>query len=291
MRDDLRNALDLELHRLKLTGPSRPQILTGLSTGFRDLDEATGGFHAGDLVVLAGTRRVGTTALALNVAENHSINHDHAVAFVAPDEDPRRLARRLLAGLGKMELANFAADAPRRRKAVRKASEKLEKAPLWLDTTLDTMPQVRGWIERLNRGRDDKDRVRLVVLDNATRVAPGEASLGAELKRLAADFRCTVLACMRTERDRARYQPAAPPTLDDAGATGYLVDHADTVLLLHREELSYPPTDRPGEADVIIAKHAESEGRVEVLAFMERYPRFANLAREGRHGYCCSCGS
>ena len=291
MTDALRNALDLELHRLKLAGPTRPQILTGLSTGFRDLDYATGGLHQGELIVLAGTPRAGVTTLALNIAENVALDHDHGVAFVAPDADARRLARLMLAGMARSSVDSLSTFPPSAGRRLRDAARRLERSPLRLETAIATAREAREWIEEINRGREDENRVRLVIVDETVRLAPDEHALGAELKQIAQDLRCTVLACKRIDRLRSSWF-TGPPKLADVGGGGRLADAADTVLILYREELDRPGTDREGEADVIVAKHPETEGRVEVLAFMEHYPRFANLWREQIEEWRqCSCGS
>jgi replicative DNA helicase len=261
--------------------------LTGTPSGFHDLDEVTGGFQPGNLIVVAARPAMGKSALVTNIAENAATEHGKSVALFSLEMSEAELAQRFLASQAKLDgkdLRRGRVKADRWPKVVR-ASEKLAAAPIFIDDSSDIgILEIRAKARRLHA----RNELGLLIVDYLQLVRPdagadsrveqvGQMSRG--LKILARELEIPVIAVSQLSRAVESRNPPVP-MLSDLRESGQIEQDADLVMFLYRDEYYNEGSDRPGEADVIVAKHRNGPNGQVALAFISRHPKFANLYRE-----------
>jgi replicative DNA helicase len=275
----------------KLEELSRKDIgLTGTPSGFSDIDDLTGGFQNGNLIVLAARPSMGKSTLATNIAENAAIDHGKPVALFSLEMSETELAHRFIASQAKVssdELRKGRVKADRWPKVLR-AVEKLAAAPIFIDDSSDIgVLEMRAKARRLHArhgglGLIVVDYLQLVRADGRSdsRVEQvGQISRG--LKILARELDIPVVAVSQLSRAvESRHPPV--PMLSDLRESGQLEQDADVVMFVYREEYYDQESERLGEADIIFAKHRNGPIGKVTLSFMPKYPRFASLYRD--HG-------
>jgi replicative DNA helicase len=268
---------------------SRESIaLTGTPSGFRDVDELTGGFQPGNLVVLAARPSMGKSALVINMAENAALDHGRGVALFSLEMAEAELAQRFIASRAKLNGDDLRKGRvkPETWPKVVRATQELASAPLYVDDSSDLgILDLRAKARRLHSKRP----LGLVIVDylqlmrheggrDASRVEQvGQFSRG--LKILARELGVPVIAVSQLSR-AVESRPDKRPLLSDLRESGQIEQDADLVMMIYRDEYYHDDSERPGEADVIIAKHRNGPVGSVSLAFMSRYPKFADLARE-----------
>jgi replicative DNA helicase len=272
----------------KLEELSRRDVgLIGVPSGFTDLDNLTGGLQAGNLIVLAARPSIGKSALATNIAENAAVNHGRSVALFSLEMSETELAHRFIASQAKLssdELRKGRVKADRWPQVLT-AVEKLARAALYVDDSSDIgILEIRAKARRL-QARHGLD---LVIVDYLQLMRPegradsrveqiGQISRG--LKILARELDIPVIAVSQLSRAvESRHPPI--PLLSDLRESGSIEQDADVVMFIYRDEYYNRESERPGEADVIIAKHRNGPVGELQLTFLSRYPKFANLYRE-----------
>jgi replicative DNA helicase len=275
----------------KLEELSRHDIgLTGTPSGFADIDDLTGGFQPGNLIVLAARPSMGKSTLATNIAENAAIDHGKPVALFSLEMSETELAHRFIASQAKVssdELRKGRVKADRWPKVLR-AVEKLAAAPIFIDDSSDIgVLEMRAKARRLHArhgglGLIVVDYLQLVRADGRadSRVEQvGQISRG--LKILARELDIPVVAVSQLSRAvESRHPPI--PMLSDLRESGQVEQDADVVMFVYREEYYDRESDRLGEADIIFAKHRNGPVGQVTLSFLPKYPRFASLYRD--HG-------
>jgi replicative DNA helicase len=284
IEDVLHEELD-KLHRLSLEGTS----LTGTPSGFKDLDEITGGFQPGNLIIIAARPAMGKSALVCNIAENASLQHDKPVALFSLEMAEAELAQRFVASQARIkgEELRKGRVAEQRWPKILDASQRLARAPLWVDDSSDVgMLEIRAKARRLHSQCDGGlgliivDYLQLMRTDSRwdNRVtAVGELSRG--LKILARELGVPVIALSQLSRAVEQRSPKRPQ-LSDLRESGNLEQDADLVMFIYRDEYYEADSERPGEADLIIAKHRNGAVGEVTLTFQKEYPRFMNYAGE-----------
>jgi replicative DNA helicase len=279
-----------KLHRLSIEKTS----LTGTPSGFKDLDEITGGFQPGNLIIIAARPAMGKSALVCNIAENAAVRHSKAVALFSLEMAEAELAQRFVASQTPIkgeELRKGRVAEPRWPKIL-KASQRLAAAPLWVDDSSDVgLLEIRAKARRLHGqcsgglGLILVDYLQLMRTDSRydSRVtAVGELSRG--LKILARELEVPVIAISQLSRAvEQRPEKKKVPQLSDLRESGNLEQDADLVMFIYRDEYYNEETERPGEADLIIAKHRNGAVGKVTLTFHKEYPKFMNYAGE-RYG-------
>lgn len=263
--------------------------LTGTPSGFKDLDLLTGGFQPGNLIVLAARPSMGKSTLATNIAENAAIDYDRPVALFSLEMSETELAHRFIASQAKVssdDLRKGQVRADRWPKVLR-AVEKLARAPIFIDDSSDIgILEIRAKARRLHMRRPLGliviDYLQLVRADGRTdsRVEQvGQISRG--LKILARELSIPVIAVSQLSRAVESRNPPKP-MLSDLRESGQVEQDADLVMFVYRDEYYNNESERPGEADVIIAKHRNGPVQVDgiPMAFQSRYPKFMNLYHE-----------
>jgi replicative DNA helicase len=262
--------------------------LTGTPSGFKDLDQITGGFQPGNLVIIAARPAMGKSALVCNIAENASLDYGKRVALFSLEMSEAELAQRFVASQASIhgdELRKGRVKEDRWPKIL-EAAERLSQAPLWVDDSSDVgLLEIRAKARRLHSkgeglGLIIVDYLQLLRTDSrweSNRVtAVGELSRG--LKILARELNVPVIALSQLSRAVESRSPKKPQ-LSDLRESGNLEQDADLVMFIYREDYYEPDTsERPGEADLIIAKHRNGGVGEVTLTFRREYPRFMNYA-------------
>ncbi|MDQ6841751.1 MAG: replicative DNA helicase [Actinomycetota bacterium] len=273
-----------KLHRLSVAKTP----LTGTPSGFKDLDELTGGFQPGNLVVIAARPSMGKSALVTNMAEN-AVLEGHAVALFSLEMSESELAQRFVASQARIhgeELRKGRVPETRWQKILA-ACQRLSDAPLWVDDSSDTgVLEVRAKARRLHHqvpgglGLIIIDYLQLMRHEGRVENRVEQVSqVSRGLKGLARELDVPVIALSQLSRAVEQRGGEKKPILSDLRESGAIEQDADLVMFIYREEYYLKEeSERPGEADLIIAKHRNGPVGDVVLTFQKEYPKFMNYA-------------
>jgi replicative DNA helicase len=274
-----------KLHRLSIQQTS----LTGTPSGFKDLDEITGGFQPGNLVILAARPSMGKSALVTNIAENAALEHKKPVALFSLEMSEAELAQRFVASQARIkgEELRKGRVAESRWPKILQACQRLTDAPLYVDDSSDVgILELRAKARRLHQQSDGG--LGLIIVDYLQLMRPdgrvenrveqvGQISRG--LKILARELDVPVIALSQLSR-AVEQRHDKKPILSDLRESGQIEQDADLVMFIFREEYYDKESEREGEADIIIAKHRNGALGDVVLTFQKEYPKFMNYAGE-----------
>jgi replicative DNA helicase len=266
-----------------------PQDVTGVATGFRDLDQMTSGFQAGDLVILAARPSMGKTALAINIAEHVALNEGLPVAVFSMEMGASQLAVRIVGSIGRIDQTHLRTGGltdeewPRLTEAI----EKLRTVSLHIDETPGlTVSELRANARRLARqcgklGLIVVDYLQLMsvsggMADENRATAVGEISRG--LKMLAKELQCPVIALSQLSRG-VESRTDKRPMMSDLRESGAIEQDADIIMFIYRDEYyTKEACKEPGVAEVIISKQRNGPTGTVKLAFINRITKFESLA-------------
>ncbi|MBV8989712.1 MAG: replicative DNA helicase [Solirubrobacterales bacterium] len=274
-----------KLHRLSVAKTA----LTGTPSGFKDLDEKTGGFQQGNLIVVAARPSMGKSALVCNIGEN-AVLAGHPVALFSLEMSESELAQRFVASQSRIKGDDLRRGrVPEHRwPKILEACQRLAQAPLFVDDSSDTgVLEVRAKSRRLHHQLEGG--LGLIIVDYLqlmrhegrvdSRVEQvGQISRG--LKGLARELGVPVIALSQLSRAVEQRGGDKKPLLSDLRESGAIEQDADLVMFIYREEYYDKDSERPGEADIIIAKHRNGPVGEVVLTFQKEYPKFSNYAGE-----------
>jgi replicative DNA helicase len=272
-----------------------PNDVTGVPTGFYDLDRMTAGFQAGDLIVLAARPSMGKTALAINIAEHVALNEGLPVAVFSMEMGAAQLAVRIVGSIGRIDQGHLRTgkltddEWPRLSEAI----EKLRTISLHIDESAGlTSSELRANARRLAR---QCGQLGLIVVDylqlmsgsssdgenRATEL--GEISRG--LKMLARELQCPVIALSQLNRS-VEQRPDKRPMMSDLRESGAIEQDADIIMFIYRDEYyTKDACKEPGVAEVIIAKQRNGPTGTVKLAFLKPITKFESLASGGGGDY------
>jgi replicative DNA helicase len=273
-----------KLHKLSEQGTS----LTGTPSGFKDLDELTGGFQPGNLIVIAARPSMGKSALVANIAENAAIDHKQSVALFSLEMSETELAQRFVASQARIkgEELRKGRVAEQRWPKILEASQRLADSQLYIDDTSDLgIIELRAKARRLHSQL--REGINLIIVDYLqlmraddrveSRVQQvGQISRG--LKILARELHVPVIALSQLSR-AVETRTDKRPLLSDLRESGQIEQDADLVVFIYRDEYYDENSERPGEADLIVAKHRNGALGDATLTFQKEYPRFISYAR------------
>ncbi len=265
-----------------------PNDVTGVPTGFYDLDRLTAGLQAGDLVVLAARPSMGKTAFAINIAEHVALNEGLPVAVFSMEMGAAQLAVRIVGSIGRIDQSHLRTgklsdeEWPRLTEAI----EKLRNISLHIDESAGlTSSELRANARRLAR---QCGQLGLIVVDylqlmsgssgseenRATEI--GEISRG--LKMLAKELKCPVIALSQLNRS-VEQRPDKRPMMSDLRESGAIEQDADIIMFIYRDEYyTKEACKEPGVAEIIIAKQRNGPTGVVKLAFLRAITKFESLA-------------
>jgi replicative DNA helicase len=270
--------------------------ITGVPTGFADLDRMTSGLQPGDMVVLAARPSMGKTAFAVNIAEHVALNEGLPVAIFSMEMGASQLAVRIVGSIGRVDQGHLRNgrltddEWPRLTEAI----EKLRNISLHIDETPGLSPsELRANARRLAR---QCGKLGLIVVDylqlmsgsgggsdenRATEL--GEISRG--LKMLARELQCPVIALSQLNRS-VEQRPDKRPMMSDLRESGAIEQDADIIMFIYRDEYyTKDACKEPGVAEVIIAKQRNGPTGTVKLAFLRNLTRFESLAIGSDDGY------
>jgi len=271
-----------------LYGRDNPSDITGIATGFTDLDRKTSGLHAGDLIIVAGRPSMGKTAFSINIAENVALDSKLPVAVFSMEMGAGQLAMRMLGSVGKLNQQDLRTGKLQDDDWGRltHALGKLNDAPIHIDESaaLSSL-ELRARARRLHR---QNNGLGLIVVDylqlmssNVGKVSENRATeiseISRSLKALAKELHVPVIALSQLNRSLEQ-RTDKRPVMSDLRESGAIEQDADLILFIYRDEVYNPDSQQQGKAEIIIGKQRNGPiGKVE-LAFRGEYTRFDNLA-------------
>ena len=261
--------------------------VTGVPSGFRDLDRLTSGFQPGNLVILAARPSMGKSALALCIAANLGVRSGTPVALFTLEMSKAEVTQRLMCSEAKVESNRVRSgkltqeDWPR----LTAACDKLMKAPIWVDDTGSiTMMELRSKARRLKAREPALGMIIVDYLQLMTSGATAEnrvqevSQISRNLKVLARDLDVPILALSQLSR-AVEQRHDKRPILSDLRESGSIEQDADLVFFVYRDEYyNGDESDQQGLAEVILAKHRNGPTDAVKLSFLKRYAKFADLA-------------
>ena len=265
---------------------SRGGVMTGVPTGFNDLDSLTNGLHPGQMVVIAARPAIGKSTLALDLARAASLKHGLTTVMFSLEMSRNEITMRLLSAearvpLHAMRTGQMGEDDWTR--LARRMSEVVD-APLFIDDSPNmSLMEIRAKCRRLKQ----RHNLRLVIVDylqlmsSPKRVENRQqevSEMSRSLKLLAKELDVPVIAISQLNRGPEQRNDKRP-LLSDLRESGSIEQDSDVVILLHREDAYEPESPRAGEADLIVAKHRNGPTAVVTVAFQGHYSRFVDMAR------------
>ena len=280
----LSDIMDGVLDEIEAIG-NREAGLYGVPTGFADLDELTNGLHAGQMIIVAARPAVGKSTIALDLCRAASIHNNLTSVFFSLEMTKSEITMRLLSAEAKVPLnhiRNGQLSEDDWTKLARKMGE-VSSAPVFIDDSPNmTMMEIRAKARRLKQRHD----LRLVVIDYMQLMTSGKkvesrqlevSEFSRQIKLLAKELEVPIIALSQLNRGPEQRSDKRP-MLSDLRESGSLEQDADMVILLHREDLYERESARPGEADLIVAKHRNGPTRDITVAFQGHYSRFVDMA-------------
>jgi replicative DNA helicase len=266
--------------------------ITGISTGFAELDRMTNGLHEAEMIVIAARPSMGKTALAMNIAEHVAINEKLPVAVFSLEMSSQQLVQRLLCSRARVNLQKVRDGflAERDFPSLTAAASKLAESQIYIDDSASlSILELRAKARRLKAQKD----IKLIVVDylqllrSTTRRAQDNRQLeiseiSSGLKGLAKELKVPVLVLAQLNR-QPEARTGGKPRLSDLRESGSIEQDADLVGLLVRPEIYEEDEDaraeKAGEAELIIAKQRNGPVGEVALTFLKEFTRFEDRAR------------
>ncbi len=261
--------------------------ITGIPSGFRDLDHLTSGFQPGNLIIVAARPSMGKSGLALGMAVELAVRRETPVALFTLEMSKSEVTQRLMCSEAKVESQRLRSGslAPDDWPRLTAACDRLAKAPVYVDDTGSiTMMEIRSKARRLkmrvpNLGLLIVDYLQLMTSGTSAENRVQEVSqISRSLKVLARDLDVPVLALSQLSR-AVEQRHDKRPILSDLRESGSLEQDADLVLFIYRDEYYNPDTtDQQGLAELHLAKHRNGPTGTVKLSFLKRFAKFSDLA-------------
>lgn len=258
--------------------------ITGVPTGFMDLDRMTSGLQPGDLVIVAGRPSMGKTAFSINIGENVAIDSGLPVAVFSMEMGGAQLAMRMLGSVGRLDQHRLRTgrlndeDWPRLTHAI----QKMNDVQIYIDETpaLSSI-ELRARARRLAR---QCGKLGLIIIDYLQLMAastPGEnrateiSEISRNLKGLAKELNCPVIALSQLNRSLEQ-RPNKRPVMSDLRESGAIEQDADVILFIYRDQVYNPDSPDKGTAEIIIGKQRNGPIGTVRLTFLGEYTKFDN---------------
>lgn len=265
-----------------------PNDVTGVATGFSDLDSMTSGLQPGELVIVAGRPSMGKTAFSINIAEHVAVEGNRPVAVFSMEMGGTQLAMRMIGSVGRLNQHNLRTGRLEDEDWSRMthALGRLNDAPIFIDETagLNAL-ELRSRARRLHRQNDGLglivvDYLQLMSSPNSRQSenrATEISEISRSLKALAKELHVPVVALSQLNRSLEQ-RPNKRPVMSDLRESGAIEQDADLILFIYRDEVYNPDSPDKGKAEIIIGKQRNGPiGKVE-LTFRGEYTRFENYA-------------
>jgi replicative DNA helicase len=260
--------------------------ITGVPTGFADLDKMTSGLQPGDLVIVAGRPSMGKTAFSVNIGENVAIDAGLPVAIFSMEMGGAQLAMRMLGSVGELDQHRLRTgklideDWPRLTLAI----QKMNDAQVFIDETPALNPiEMRARARRLSR---QCGKLGLIIVDYLQLMQgsqPGDnraaeiSEISRSLKGLAKELHCPVIALSQLNRSLEQ-RPNKRPVMSDLRESGAIEQDADVIIFLYRDEVYNPDSPEKGTAEIIIGKQRNGPIGAIRLTWRGMYTKFGNYS-------------
>jgi replicative DNA helicase len=280
----------------ELYNRDNPSEVTGVPTGFADLDTKTSGLQPGDLIIVAGRPSMGKTAFSLNIAENVALDANMSVAVFSMEMGATQLVMRMLGSVGKLDQHKLRTgrigedDWPR----LTHALGRLNDTPFFIDESPGlTAMEVRARARRLARQCKEDRPLGLIVLDYIQLMSgsgQGEnrateiSDISRSLKSLAKELHVPVIALSQLNRSLEQ-RPNKRPIMSDLRESGAIEQDADVILFIYRDEVYNPDSPDKGTAEIIIGKQRNGPIGTVRLTFLGEYTKFESYAGGMGGGY------
>ncbi|MES1191431.1 MAG: replicative DNA helicase [Steroidobacter sp.] len=283
----LRDLLGDMIDRLDMLHQNQGK-LTGVSSGFTELDRMTAGLQAGDLIVVAGRPSMGKTSFALNIGENAALGRNPVpVAVFSMEMSREQLGLRMVSSLGRINQGNLRTGnfGDEEWSRINGAINMMKTAPIYIDDTGALTPtEVRARARRLKRehglGLIIVDYLQLMqVPGNRENRATEISEISRSLKALAKELAVPVIALSQLNRS-VEQRTDKKPVMSDLRESGAIEQDADLIMMIYREEVYDQNTTRKGIADIIITKQRNGPTGEVQLTFLGEYTKFENLVSE-----------
>jgi len=255
--------------------------VTGVPSGFSDLDDMTSGFQKSDMIIIAARPSIGKTALALRMAEHCAVEKKVPVAIFSLEMAAEQLTQRMLVSRAKMNAQDVRRGFFKRDKwpDITAAASDLTVAPIFINDTPGLSPrQMRAISRRLKATHD----IGLIIVDYLQLMSIGTrraenrqqeiSEISRSIKGLARELKVPVIVCSQLNRE-VESRPGRRPQLSDLRESGAIEQDADVVMLLARPDF-YDVNDHPGQATIIVGKQRNGPTGEVSLTFLKDYTRF-----------------
>ena len=260
--------------------------VTGIPTGFADLDAKTAGLQGGDLIIVAGRPSMGKTAFSINMGENIAIDSGLPVAIFSMEMGGAQLVMRMLGSIGRLDQHKIRTGKLQDDdwQKLTYAVGKLNDAPIFIDETpaLNSL-ELRARARRLHR---QCGKLGLIIIDYIqlmSSVTSGEnratevSEISRSLKGLAKELNCPIVALSQLNRSLEQ-RPNKRPVMSDLRESGAIEQDADVILFIYRDEVYNPDSPDKGSAEIIIGKQRNGPIGTVRLTFLGEHTRFENYA-------------
>jgi len=261
----------------------RDGSMTGVPTGFTELDELTNGLHPGQLIIIAARPAIGKSTLGLDIARSAAIHHDMATIVFSLEMGRSEIAMRLLSAEASVGLQSMRKGTVHSQDwtTIAQTRGRINDAPLYIDDSPNmTLVEIRAKCRRLKQ----QVGLKMIIIDYLQLMTSGKrvesrqqevSEFSRALKLLAKELEVPVIAISQLNRG-AEQRADKKPALSDLRESGSIEQDADMVILLHRES-AYEADTRQGEADLIVAKHRNGPTRTVTVGFHGHFSRFVDL--------------
>ncbi len=266
-----------------------PNEVTGIPTGFHDLDQKTSGLQPGDLIIVAGRPSMGKTAFSINIGENVALNTGLPVAIFSMEMGGTQLAMRMIGSVGKLDQQKIRTGQLQDEDWLRltNAVGKLNDAPIHIDESgALTALELRARARRLHR---QCGKLGLIIIDYLQLMSGsggGEnrateiSEISRSLKALAKELEVPVIALSQLNRSLEQ-RPNKRPVMSDLRESGAIEQDADVILFIYRDEVYNQDSPEKGSAEIIIGKQRNGPIGTVRMTFLGEYTRFENYAHGG----------
>lgn len=265
---------------------SRDGGMVGVPTGFSELDELTNGLQSGQMIIIAARPAMGKSTLGLDLCRAASIHHNMTSCIFSLEMTKSEITMRLLSAEARIPL-NHLRNGPMSDDDWAKLAPKMSEvsgAPMFIDDSPNlTMMEIRAKARRLKQRHD----LKLIVIDYLQLMSSGKkvesrqlevSEFSRQIKLLAKELEIPIIALSQLNRGPEQ-RADKRPMMSDLRESGSIEQDADIVMLLHREDAYEKESTRPGEADIIVAKHRNGPTRDVTVLFQGHYSRFVDMAR------------
>jgi replicative DNA helicase len=259
--------------------------ITGVSTGFDDLDDKTSGLQKSDLIIVAARPSMGKTAFAVNMVESAVLSNDKPVVVFSMEMPANAIIMRMISAIGRIHMSKVLSgkldeeDWPKLSAAV----SKLKDRPLFIDDTPALTPtEIRSRIRRIAREHGEigmvmVDYLQLMQVAGTSEGRTAEISeISRSLKAIAKEFNCPMVALSQLNRSLEQ-RPNKRPINSDLRESGAIEQDADVIMFIYRDDYYNEESPDKGVAEIIIGKQRNGPTGTTRLAFLGHFTRFENL--------------